>query len=287
MKVVRFAVPLSNDSIIMEEDVLPYFYNYFHQHDEMQITLIVRGEGTLIIDNYTQRFSAGDIYFIAANQPHIFRSDQSYFENEKSDSVSAIHLYFDANSIFNNLPEMEQVLHFIRNVNYGMQIPQANAAEVKERMGQIAATHGLPRLLKFLDLLDYLSINLKEYTSLSSGKHTRNATLVENIRINKIYQYTQEHYAEDISLENIAALCYMTPQAFCRYFKKHTSKTYMTFLQETRISAACEKMIRGQFEGISSIAFATGFNSAINFNKVFKKIAGITPGEYMKKYKRA
>lgn len=288
MKVVQFAVPLSNDSIILEEDVLPYFYNHFHRHEEMQITLVIRGEGTLIIDNYTKRFSAGDIYMISANQPHIFRSDQSYFDEMKEDSVAALHLYFDAKALLGiagNLPEMEELKHFISAITHGIQVPEENAMAVKTAMQKIADRNGLPRLLQFMKLLHYLSTQLKEYTSLSSGSNRETIPLAESVRINKIYQYTMQHYTHDISLDQVSEVCHMTPQAFCKYFKKHTSKTYITFLQEIRINAACVKIIRGETEAISAVAFATGFNSAINFNKVFKKITGLSPTEYARKYR--
>jgi len=286
--IVQFAVPLSNDSVVMEEDVLPYFYNYFHRHSEMQITLIVKGEGTLIIDNYTQRFSAGEIYFIAANQPHIFQSDPSYFDHITDDKVHAIHLYFDAEILLNsfiNLPELEQIRNFIDNVNYGIQIPEENAEEVIKTFNSLIHLSGVPRLLKFIELLHYLSIDLKEFKSLSSGSSRQMIPGSENLRMDKIYKYTLSNYTKDISLDMVADICHMTPQAFCKYFKKHTSKTYITFLHEIRINAACDKIIKGEIDGISSVAFATGFNSAINFNKVFKKFTGVAPRDYIKKYK--
>jgi len=288
MNVVQFAVPLSKDSIVIEEDVLPYFYNYFHRHEEMQITLIVKGEGNLIIDNYTQRFSAGEVYFIAANQPHIFQSDPSYFEDTIENKVHAIHLYFDSETLlssFVSLPELGQIMHFIENVNYGIQIPQENSAEVIAVVQKMVALSGVPRLLKFIELLHYLSIDLKEFKSLSSGNSRKVIGGKESLRMDKIYKFTLSNYAKDISLDMVAEICHMTPQAFCKYFKKHTSKTYITFLHEIRINAACDKIIKGEIDGISSVAFATGFNSAINFNKVFKKFTGVAPRDYLKKYK--
>ena len=288
MKIVEFAVPVSNDSIIAEEDLLPYFYNYFHRHDEMQITLIIKGEGTLIIDNYTQRFAEGDIYMISANQPHIFRSDQSYFDTAKEGSAAALHLYFDSKKLLSHMghfPEMQTINNLVQNMSQGIQIPPDQTIYVGTELKKIAASNGLPRLLQFIRLLDYLSANLKSYTSLSSGSNRETIPLAESIRINRIYQYTTTHYTRDITLDEVAGFCHMTPQSFCKYFKKHTSKTYITFLQEIRINAACVKIIRGNEEAIASVAYATGFNSAINFNKVFKKITGLSPTAYIRKYK--
>lgn len=288
MNIVQFAVPLSNDSVVMEEDVLPYFYNYFHRHGEMQLTLIVKGEGTLIIDNYTQRFSEGEIYFIAANRPHIFQSDPSYFDRTTNNNVHAIHLYFDAETLLNsfvNLPELEQIRNFIENVNFGIQLPEENAAEVIKAVNCLVNLSGVPRLLKFIELLHYLSIDLREFKSLSSGSSRQMIPGAESSRMDKIYKYTLSNYTKAISLDMVADICHMTPQAFCKYFKKHTSKTYITFLHEIRINAACDQLRKGEIDGISSVAFATGFNSAVHFNKVFKKFTGIAPRDYIRKYK--
>lgn len=288
MKVVQFAVPVSNDSIIIEEDILPYFYNYFHRHDEMQITLILKGEGNLIVDNYTQRFSPGEIYLISDNQPHLFRSDQHYFEEVQEGSAHALHLYFNTASLFantGNLPEMAAVKSFMAGISHGIQIPDEHITAVKLELQKIAASTGLPRLLQFMKLLHYFTVNLREYTSLSSGSNREGIPVAESGRINKIYQYTTQHYTDDITLDMVADFCHMTPQAFCKYFKKHTSKTYITFLQEIRINAACVKIINGNEEAISTVAFTTGFHSAINFNKVFKKITGMPPTAYAKKYR--
>lgn len=288
MKVVQFTVPVSNDTVVIEEDFLPFFYNYLHRHNEMQLTLVVKGEGTLIVDNYTQPFTAGDIYLIGPNQTHWFRSDHTYINNPVPNSVHAIHIYIDCSTMFTNfinLPELSTVKKFIESNYYGAQIPQQHTAAVAQHIKTISKSTGLKKLLHFVNLMEYLASEVKDCKSLSTGTSGYSIADYESMRINTIYQYTLSHYAENITLEKVAEICHMTPHAFCKYFKKHTSKTYFTFLQEIRISEACKKMINGFDDSISAIAFATGFNSAINFHKVFKKITGFAPSEYMKNYR--
>jgi AraC-like DNA-binding protein len=82
----------------------------------------------------------------------------------------------------------------------------------------------------------------------------------------------------------VADIAFMTPQAFCRYFKKHTRKTYFDFLNEIRINEACKKIISGNFESISILATDTGFNSSTNFCRVFKKITNTSPLQYRATY---
>ncbi|ULT22220.1 AraC family transcriptional regulator [Sphingobacterium sp. E70] len=105
------------------------------------------------------------------------------------------------------------------------------------------------------------------------------------MRINEIFQYTFQHFGDKISLEDIAAVAHMTPHAFCKYFKKHTRKTYVTFLNEIRIERACKMLIDESSESVSNIAFKTGFNNVVNFNRVFKKITKHSPSEYVQEHR--
>jgi quercetin dioxygenase-like cupin family protein len=80
MKVLQFTIPVQHDkSIFTRIDVLPYFYPYLHRHKEMQITWVQQGEGTLVVNNNMHIFHSNEIYLLGANQPHLFKSEPSYF----------------------------------------------------------------------------------------------------------------------------------------------------------------------------------------------------------------
>jgi YesN/AraC family two-component response regulator len=289
MKVIQFKVPVAQaESVIVNEDVLPFFYEHIHRHKEMQLTLILKGEGTLIVGNYTQPFKAGDLYIIGANQPHIFKSDQCYYVDQSIANVHAIHIFFEQERTLrylNNFPEMEFMNKFLENTCQGLQVAEAYTQEAVRMFVKISRSSGLKRLLSFIKLIRYLTKHVKDYKSLTTGFSNELVSTPDGSRMDKIYQYTQEHYAENITLERIASVVHITPQAFCKFFKTHTRRTYKTFLNEIRINEACKKIMNGDFECISSIAYATGFNSAINFNKVFKKTTGKSPSEYIKECK--
>jgi len=84
--------------------------------------------------------------------------------------------------------------------------------------------------------------------------------------------------------EQIAAVAYLTPQSFCRYFKKHTSKTYIRFLNEVKINEACKRFMEMNFDSIGNVAYQSGFNSVVSFNRVFKSITAKTPKAFIKMY---
>ena len=93
-----------------------------------------------------------------------------------------------------------------------------------------------------------------------------------------------QHYASPITLEDVAKQAHMTPQAFCRYFKKHTRHTFVSFLSEVRINEACKKLTDGAYDSIAGVAYNCGFNSITNFNRVFKSVTSRSPSEYVNSF---
>ncbi|REA60875.1 AraC family transcriptional regulator [Dyadobacter luteus] len=289
MKVLQFTPPVpKEDAVVIEEDLLPHFYNFLHRHKELQVTLIIRGEGTLIAGNYSQAFKSGDVYVIGANQPHIFKSDPAYFDNLDKQNAHAIHIFFDLERIpqaFMNLPEMGSIKKFVDSCTTGLQLPVQHTAHVGEAIKKMVGKPNLERLLSLLEVFQYFAKEVTGWKSLSTGFSNYPFPESEGNRMNDIFQYTLENYAENITLNKIASIAHITPHAFCKYFKQHTRKTYNNFLNEVRINEACKKIISGDYDGISTIAYKTGFNSAINFNRVFKKTTGMSPSDYKKEFR--
>lgn len=283
MKVLPFTIPTSHDkTILVQEDVLPYFYPYLHRHEEIQLTLILKGEGTLIVGNTMHGFKPNEVYLIGANMPHVFKSDDPYFAPDSAKEIHALTIFFNTKgklaSLF-DLPELKSVYSFFSTHYSGLRIPEHSFADISGRMLSIKYATGMDQLMQFFQLLKSLS-NLENASPLSQGVQPKAFSDYEGIRISNIYNYIMKHYNQDITLEQVAAAAYMTPQAFCRYFKKHTRVTFVSFLNEIRINEACKKLLDGSYDSVSSVAFNCGFNSITNFNRVFKSTIGKSPREY-------
>jgi AraC-like DNA-binding protein len=87
----------------------------------------------------------------------------------------------------------------------------------------------------------------------------------------------------DLSVKDIAAKCKMNTAAFCRYFKKKTGKTFKDFMNDIRLGNATRLLLKGDLN-ISEIAFASGFNHPSYFNRMFKRMTGLTPKNYRMEY---
>jgi AraC-like DNA-binding protein len=287
LKVIPFTIPVAaSDSIHVQEDRLPHFYPHLHRHQEIQITLILSGEGTLIAGNSMHPFQSGNIYIIGANQPHLFKSTVDYFKKNRKKKIHSLNIFFNpAGDIANllNLPELNRVKLFLNSTAQGKQAAQDNDLLMKAILKVGRSARGF-RMAAFLELLQVMA-DIKKWKPLSTGIIKPFISDLDGLRMNDVYQYTITHYSHNISLSEVAAVIHLTPHSFCRYFKKHTSKTYIQFLHEVRISEACRILMESKFKNIADVAFQTGFNQVVTFNRVFRSVRNCSPKQFIKEYR--
>ena len=94
MKVLPFTIPKpKRDSLILQENLEPSFYGLLHQHEEFQISLILEGEGTLIVGDLIHNYQKGDVFIFNENLPHVFRSNPSKIDFSHSHMGIFTHRY--------------------------------------------------------------------------------------------------------------------------------------------------------------------------------------------------
>lgn len=98
--------------------------------------------------------------------------------------------------------------------------------------------------------------------------------------IKKAIQYIHAHMEEPLTLESVCEAINLNKCYFCTLFKTHTSKTFTQYLNEARIHAAKKLMSETQLT-LHEIAFRCGFNSYSYFCTTFKKVAGLSPSEFL------
>jgi len=287
MKVLQFTIPVAHDrAIIVQEDLMPHFYPHLHRHNEAQLIWIKEGEGTLVVDNHLHAFKVNDVYLLGANQPHFFKSNPEYFVPENGLQIQALMIFFDPKGKLSPLlalPEMQLINSFLAQHQSGFKVPLKHNELIIAQMQKVQNAVNQELVIHFLTLLNSLYQTSAKAEALAP---VRSADFSENegIRIGHIFNYIMQHYERLITLEEVAAEAHMTPQAFCRYFKKHTRQTFVSFLNEMRINEACKKLTSGKFENIATAAYTCGFNSVTNFNRVFKAVKGESPKAYLAHY---
>ena len=276
MNVLPFKIPKpEKDALVYQEDHEIIFYGQLHQHEEIQISLIVAGSGSLIVGDSIRDYNKNDILVIGENVPHVFRSDL----NTSSESVM-YSLFFTKTSFgkdFFNLSDLSELDQFFNDSEYGIRILSKKRGIIKnfKKLRQLNRIERIASLLKILNI-----IHQSKNEPLSSFVYRKKYTEFDGKRMNEVFQFAMDHFQESISLDEISEKANMSKNAFCRYFKKRTNKTFFQFLIEIRIEHACKLLYKNQELSISVISELCGFQNIANFNRKFKELKKMTPSDY-------
>jgi AraC-like DNA-binding protein len=101
----------------------------------------------------------------------------------------------------------------------------------------------------------------------------------EPANIWKARQFIEEHCGEHISLGKVARFVSANPTYFSEKFKEVTGTNFVGYVARTRFNRA-QKLLQNGNVPISEIAFAAGFQSLSQFNRVFRKLSGKSPTQY-------
>ncbi len=272
-------------SFSIRHDYLPYFYNQYHYHPEVELLFIQEGTGTQFVGDSIQRFEGGDLLLIGSDCPHYLRSDNKYFSGDPNLYVSALVIHFNP-SIFGKdflaLLENRHIDQLLEKSKKGLRILGSLKSEITEIMKKMIVSDKGNMMLALYALLDLLACS-NEFellgTRIMEGDHNDK----ETERINAIYTYAAKHFKRKISIDEIAGVAHLSANSFCRYFKNKTKKNLSHFLNEIRVEYACKKIRENQLQ-VTQVGYEAGFNNFVNFNNAFKKTTGKTPTQYAKQF---
>lgn len=278
MKVLPFKIPKpEEDSLIYQVDIGTSFYDKLHQHKEIQLSFIVEGNGTLVVGDSVNDYKKNDVLIIGSNVPHVFKSDGNHSQN-----FHMLSLFFTEASFgttFFELEELKEVKSFFKRSKHGFKV-LSKLNKLKVLFFELEKS---TKFNRFLILLQILKIASKaNYKSLSSFVYNKIYSDNEGQRMRNVLDFTMNNFKTDISLTVISNVANMTKNAFCKYFKKRTNKTYIQFLNELRIENACRLLQSDKDASVIEIAEQVGFNNISNFNRQFKVIKHCNPSEFRK-----
>lgn len=281
MRVIPFEIPKNSpEAFRVQHDQVKHLYNHLHQHPEIQLTLIKESHGTLVAGDYVGPFHPGDVFIIGSNQPHVFRNEEQYFR--KKSKAETITVFFDERTLgkeFWQLPEMKGLHAFLQNSAGGFRVSGHKRKWLAERLEALLTAKQLHRLVLFMEILTVLQTR-RELHPLSKATISRQIKSYDGNRLNRIMEFTFREYYRTITLKEVAALANLTPEAFCKYFKTRTRKTYTLFLNEIRINKACQLL--QEDHPVASVCYDCGFTNRSNFNRIFKKIKKTAPARWRK-----
>ena len=249
------------------------FLPYWHYHPEIELTLITKGKGTRFIGDSIASFSDFDLVLVGKNLPH------HWVSSSKTNNQEAYVLQFKASlfksfsecQIFDDLFEIaKRGIHFLK--------PKKQVLEHIISFENLSSTAKLAKLIEVLEEL-YLDKNFHFLSSEHYADRTQNHGSQK--KITQTTNYILEHVNERLTVDRMAQLTNMAPQSFCRWFKKYSGHSFVSFLNQSRIEKVCF-MLTTTDKSIQDIAYSSGFESISHFNRTFRKIKDLNPSDYKK-----
>lgn len=124
-----------------------------------------------------------------------------------------------------------------------------------------------------------LLVIFAQHLSLLGNQLMMAATAAESPAITKARAFIAEHFAEELSHVAVARAVHMSPCYFSRVFRRETGLTFTAYLTRRRIESVKQSLLQPHTR-ITEAAFAAGFQSMSQFNRVFRHIVGESPSRH-------
>jgi AraC-like DNA-binding protein len=239
-----------------------------HSHDYYVISLIQRGNQSFTHNRIKHVTLPGGIILINPGEVHTGEAaDSSGFEL-RSLYPTAAHMELAALE----LTGRDQQFPFFKEVRVDDFRIRNNILALHKALEQ-----GADRFECESRFIWTLAQLIKHYADIS---HTKQRMGKEKKAIQQARQYIGEHFAQGVSLQELAGHVRLSPYYFLRVFRAEVGMPPYAYLESVRISHAQKLIETGK--SLVETAVEMGFSSQSHLTNSFKKIIGVTPGQYAK-----
>lgn len=251
-----------------------------HWHDEMELIVIKKGSGIVVIDLVSYQVTQGSIILILSGQLHsIAQLDSNTMEYE--------NILFQFSMLFPKDFDLCMQDYFIPFLQGQFYIPSILTKEqdyydaLMDCINQIDHICSLKSYAYQIAIKGYLyqffyilfHNNQKKIMPQALNKHLE--------KIKQILKYVEDHYSDPITIQEIAALSGFSSSHFMKFFKMYIGTSFIEYLNDYRLSISARLLLSSNCS-ILEIAAETGFDNLSYFNRLFKKKYLTTPSNYRK-----
>lgn len=258
-----------------------------HIHPECELNFIENAKGAQrIVGDSIEEIDEEELVLVT--NPHLEHAWKDYRNVSKNIHEITIQFHPDLlTDTFLNKNQMISIRQLFRHAERGVAFSRESIAKVRPLLKTLTCENdSFYSLIKLLIILHELSID-KGMRELSTGQFAANVMHQHSSdeSLGRVMDYLSRHYSEVIRLSEVAEMVNMSESSFCRFFKQHTSKSFIDFLTDIRLGAASRALIDSSLS-IAEIGYDCGFNNLSNFNRIFKKKKGVTPSEFRDNYRK-
>ncbi len=270
-----------NDRLNITRQEIPCLDSSWHYHAQYELLYISRSSGIRFVGDSVAQFSPGDLVLVGPYLPHLWRNDVSCYREDDTSSIKTIIIKFTRDFIGEgtfDYTEFQKINQMLDRSKFGISFGKTTSREMHHELMGIVDLSPARQSIKLLDMLNHLSLT-GDKTVLSSAD-MRQYTAENSHRIDTVIKYISDHYTGYLTLQDVSDIACMTPNSFCRFFKRMTNKSFTRFLKEVRVRNAARLLAQDNLP-ISEVGYAVGYKSITNFNRQFKQITGSTPRDFL------
>lgn len=282
MRVLNETIIKGDKLFVLKEERFQYNDFPLHIHPEYEIILVLKSSGKRYVGDSIDAFSPGDLCLFGPNLPHTFYNKHLPADREVHQIVIQFKKDFLGQDFFDK-PQFDSINDLFRRSLHGLCFTGETRENAKEKMQQMLHADEAEAAASLIILLNMLGRS-KEFILLSRSGLTTSDILKETERMSRVYHYLLDNFRRDISLDEIASIAHLSNAAFCRYFKKHTRKTFSEFVNDLRINYAI-KLLQQNHLSVMQVCYESGYNNLSYFNRQFKSLMSISPLQYQKRHR--
>jgi len=248
----------------------PRFHRPFG-FDKDQFFYSIHGSGVLILDGKKYDVPPGDGFFIPKCVPHEY-----YPLGDVWDIRYMVPEGAALESLYGILGLHGGVWHLWNRDGLEIQMNKMRSELMDSSVKGIflASSHVQEFIMEFAKQAELLNTDEKPAFNVIN-------TYSEHMLV--IEDYVKNHFTEQLRAMQLCRILNITPQHLCRIVRASTGMRTMEYVNSVRINKAKDLLGRTEMSA-SEICILCGFENENYFHRVFKKMTGITPGEYRKRY---
>jgi len=282
MKIFREAVRHPDESLRLLHLELPTFEGGLHRHTHAELTWIERGQGLRWVGDSVEPFFDGDLVLVGGEVAHLWASRGP----QPAAGCAATVLQFKPDwAARTGLPELAGVSPLLLRATLGLEIRGDTRLEVQRgllRLRQVTAARRVATMVDLLATLMEGAADLRELSTRISGGTTAADGPADGPvdvpvngsaggqRVDRVLNWIEEHLAEDLRVEDAAAVAHVSAAAFGRFFRREVGKSFTEYVNDARCGWAALQLIQGH-DPVARIAQSCGFSTLSHFGEQFRR----------------
>ena len=253
-----------------------------HRHGEMELNFVENCSGNRrIIGDSIEVIDCYDLVLMGGGLEHTWEQYEC-----QSNDIREVTIHFSRDlfsDTFLSKTHIKPLHDLIQRADVGVAFGMKAIMHNYDRLNELVNMEpGFYSVMKFIELMYELSLT-SDYRLLSTSAFAHTMMTTDSRRVQKVKDYIDANFKDDIRLQVLADLANMTPTAFSRFFKLRTAKSISEYIIDVRLGHAA-RMLADSTMAVVEICYRCGFNNISNFNRIFKRKKGLTPTEFRENY---